>query len=288
MNYDAPLYRPPSEARSLILQLTLGCSHNKCTFCSMYKDKKFKILTDEEIENHLSMAKLYYPNAKKLFIADGNALAIPFERLCEIFKKIKIMWPSFERITLYGAPKDILRRSISELEILKSLGLEMIYMGLESGSDLILKEIEKGVTSSEMIEAGRRVDESGISLSLTMISGLGGKAHWKEHALESAKVINSINPSFLGLLTLMVEDGTKLKNDITSNKFELLSADEVLEETLLLLENLDVNNTVFRSNHASNYTPLRGTLPQDKLRLIEEIKQAILTKDIKPEWLRGL
>ena len=153
---------------------------------------------------------------------------------------------------------------------------------------MILKGIEKGVTSSEMIEAGRRVEESGISLSLTMISGLGGKAHWKEHALESAKVINSINPSFLGLLTLMVEDGTKLKNDITSNKFELLSADEVLEETLLLLENLDVNNTVFRSNHASNYTPLRGTLPQDKLRLIEEIKQAILTKDIKPEWLRGL
>ncbi|MDR5659428.1 radical SAM protein [Serpentinicella sp. ANB-PHB4] len=275
MRYEGAVYRPPSEAFSLIIQVTIGCSHNKCTFCSMYKDKHFKIRNLEEIEEDLLLAREHYNHVKRVFLADGDALTLKTEDLKYILKRIQSIFPECERVGIYSGPKDILRKSVEELSELNKLGLGIAYLGIESGSDDILKEINKGVTSEEMIEAGKRIVKSGIKLSVTLISGLGGIANWKEHAMESAKVINGINPDYLGLLTLMVQPGTKMYDQIQNGSIELLSPEEVMVETKLLLENLEVTDCVFRSNHASNYVALQGVLPKDKNNLITQINQVL-------------
>lgn len=289
MRYEGSVYRPPSEAQSLIIQATIGCSHNKCTFCSMYKDKKFRIRAVEEVLADIEEGRKYYRHVKRIFLADGNALAMGTEDLKTILKKIREIIPECERIGIYSSPKDILRKSDEELRELKELGLGIAYMGLESGSDEILKNIKKGVTSSEMIEAGRKIVNSGIKTSITLISGIGGKYGWKEHALESARVINEINPQYLGLLTLLVEPGTEMETQIEKGEFELLSPREVMKETRLLVERLELSQCVFRSNHASNYIALAGTLPQDKQRLLREMEEAAEYEfDYRDEYFRRL
>jgi len=289
MKYEGSIYRPPSEAQSLIIQATIGCSHNKCTFCSMYKDKKFRIKEVEEILSDIEESKSYYRRVNRVFLADGNALAMKTADLKRILFKIREIMPECERVGIYSSPKDILRKSEVELRELKESGLGIAYMGLESGSDAVLSSINKGVTSSEMIEAGKKLIASGIKLSVTLISGIGGKTGWREHALESARVINEIDPQYLGLLTLLVEPGTEMEQQIKKGEFELLGPKEVMEETKLLLENLNLSQGVFRSNHASNYFALAGTLPQDKQRLLQEIEQAINSEyDYKDEYFRRL
>lgn len=289
MRYEGTVYRPPSEAYSLIIQATIGCSHNKCTFCSMYKDKSFRIRSLEEIYEDLYMARNYYKTVKRVFLADGDALAIRTEDFKSILLKIKDIFPECERVGVYGAPKDILRKSIDELKELRNLGLGIIYLGVESGSETLLKDIKKGATKEELIEAGRRVKESGIGLSVTLISGIGGQDLWREHALESADVISRINPDYLGLLTLMLEEGTELKTRVEAGEFKLLSPKEIMLETKLLLENTHVSNCVFRSNHASNYISLEGNLPEEKDEIIKTIDY-VLNDDVsfKPEEYRGL
>lgn len=271
MRYEGAVYRPPSEAYSLIIQVTLGCSHNKCTFCNMYKDKKFKIRKLDDIFEDLEMAREYYKTVKRVFLADGDALILKTEDLEAILIKIKELFPECNRIGIYGTPKDILRKSEEELIKLRDLGLDIIYLGIESGSDVILKDVKKGVTASEMIEAGKKVKRTGIKLSVTIISGLGGKEKWMEHAVESAKVVSSINPDYVGLLTLMVESETEIYEKIVSKELTLLSPIEVMMETREFIKNLDVDNCVFRSNHASNYAPLAATLNEDKERLLKQI-----------------
>lgn len=289
MKYEGSIYRPPSEAQSLIIQATIGCSHNKCTFCSMYKDKKFRIRNVEEILADIEEGKKYYRTVSRIFLADGNALAMKTEALKRILLKISEVMPECERVGIYSSPKDILRKTEVELRELKELGLGIIYMGLESGSDAVLSSINKGVTSSEMITAGEKLINSGIKLSITLISGIGGKSGWREHALESARVINEINPHYLGLLTLLVEPGTEIEQQIGKGEFELLGPKEVMEETRLLIEKLTLSQCVFRSNHASNYFSLAGTLPQDKQRLLQEIEQAMNNEyDYKDEYFRRL
>ena len=275
MRYEGKLYRPPSEAYSLIVQATIGCSHNKCTFCSMYKEDKFRIRPTEEIIEDLLLGRKYYKKIKRVFLADGDALIIKTEELIKILQAIKNIFPECERVGIYGSPKSILLKSKEELDELRDLGLGIIYLGLESGSDKILKDIKKGVNSREIIEAGKKIKDSNIKSSVTLISGIGGKENSIEHALESARVLNAMEPDYIGLLTLLLEEGTELYEDVKNGKFQILNPKEVLIETKNLVENLEIENCIFRSNHASNYLSLRGTLMEDKELILKQIEEGL-------------
>lgn len=289
INYEGMVYRPPSEAYSLIIQVTIGCAHNKCSFCSMYKDKKFKIKNLEEIYKDLHEARKFYKNVRRIFLADGDAFVLPSEQLKSILNKINELFPECERISSYAAPKDILRKSREEIAELKKLGLKMLYMGIESGSDFILRKINKGVTSSEIVEAGKKAKSSGMKLSVTLISGIGGKNKWEEHAIKSAEVVNAIEPDYLGTLTLMVEPNTLIYEAVKLGKFQVLSPDEAMLEMREFIKNIDIENCIFRSNHASNYVPIGGTLSRDKEKLIKLIDEILQGKyEYKAEDFRKL
>lgn len=275
MRYEGSVYRPPSEAYSLILQVTIGCTHNECTFCNMYKGEDFKVRKTEDVIEDLKIARARYKSVERIFIADGDALAIHSRRLEEILSFIAENFPECERIGIYGSPKAILSKTHEELMRLKELGIGIIYLGVESGSDEILKKINKGVTSEEMVVAGKKVVDTGIELSITLISGLGGKENSEEHAIESAKVINQINPDYIGLLTLIVERNTPLEADVKSGKFKTLTPEEVLLETKTMVENINIDDCVFRSNHASNYVSLKGVLSKDKDLILNQINEGL-------------
>lgn len=287
--YDYPLYRPPSEAYSLIIQATLGCSHNKCTFCNMYKNKKFRIKPLEQIKQEIDFFRMYIKKAERIFIADGDALIIPMKILKEIFLYIKEKFPEVKKISLYGSPKSILLKKEEELQELKNLGLELIYLGVESGNDKILEKIKKGATKEEILKAGRKIKNAGLSLSVTVIAGLGGKENSKEHSIDTAKLISEINPDYLGVLTLMLEDGTELLEEYKKGNFNILSNVEILEEIKLMVENINLKrDCIFRSNHASNYVSLKGTLPYEKENIINSINYALKNNEMKDDYLRRL
>lgn len=289
MNYEGSIYRPPSEGRSLILQITVGCSHNKCTFCSMYKDKTFRVKPIETIINDLEVARGKYHSIKRIFLADGDALILKSELLFKILEKISVLFPECERVSAYATPKAILLKTPDVLEELYTKGLKLLYMGIESGSDEVLNKVKKGSTAEEIIEAGKKVMASNIQLSVTLISGLGGKELWYEHAIESAKVASIINPNYLSLLTLMIDPDTEIAHQIERNEMTLLSPEEILLETYEFIKNLELKNSVFRSNHASNYVALKGTLNQDKGRLVKEIKRYLDDHSlIDPDQYRSL
>lgn len=287
--YDYPLYRPPSEAYSLIIQATLGCSQNKCTFCSMYKSKKFTIKPLEQIKKEIDFFRRYVKKAERIFLADGDALIMPMKILKEIFIYINEKFPEAERISLYGSPKSILLKTPEELLELKNLGLGLIYLGVESGSDKILSSVKKGVSREEIIAAGKKVKKVGIPLSVTAIAGLGGKENSIEHAVETASLISEINPDYFGVLTLMLEEGTELLEEYKKGNFIPLSSSEILEETKLMIKNINVKEKcIFRSNHASNYVSLKGTLPYEKENILKTIDYALENNEIKSEFLRRL
>lgn len=275
MQYEGRVFRPPSEAYSLILQTTIGCAHNQCTFCSMYKEKQFRVRPIESVISDLSNARKVYDRVDKIFLADGNALALHYNYLETLLHAIRQLFPECTRVSTYGSPMDILRKTEDELSSLKTLGLQLVYMGIESGSDAILSSVKKGVTQAQMIEAGQKMKRVGLPLSTMIISGLGGSSLWEEHALESAKVVSAIDPDYLGLLTLLVEPQTPLYEDVRSGRFQCLSPIEVLKETQLFLSHLTLSHTIFRSNHASNYVSLSGTLPKDKTFLCQQIDRAL-------------
>lgn len=275
IKYEGTVYRPPSEARSWILQATIGCSHNKCSFCSMYKDKEFRIRDMDEIFDEIENVSKMYPEVNRVFIADGDALIIKTRHLEKIIQKIKENFKNCSRIGIYSSPNSIHLKSLEDLILLRDKGLDIAYLGLESGSDKVLDYVNKGDTKSGIINAGKKLKEAGIKVSITVISGLGGVELYKEHAIETADAINEINPDYLGLLTLMIEPGTKLYDDVKSGEFVLLTPQEIALETLMILENINSPGTVFRSNHASNYIPLKGTLNEDKDYLIRQLKRAI-------------
>lgn len=292
MRYEGDIYRPPSEARSYLLQVTMGCTHNQCTFCSMYREKPFRVRDIEEVIEDLHMARRYYPHIRRVFLCDGDALCLSNEKLLYIMAKVYEILPEVERISLYGAPKDVLNKTPEELKELYEAGLEFIYIGAESGSDIVLKEIKKGATRSEIIEAVQKIEASGIKASVTFISGLGGKKYWKEHAVETGTMISELGASYVGLLTLLLEPTAPMYKDVQEGKIELLTAEEVVEETLLLMENINVKSEkpcVFRSNHASNYVVLKGNLPQDKERFLKQLKAASENSSLlKDERFRAL
>ena len=289
MRYEGTVYRPPSEAYSLIIQLTIGCARNTCTFCNMYKDKTFRVRPLEDVVEDMEMAKrMYRVPIRRLFLADGDALIVKTQDLLFILKKAWEIFPALERITVYGAPKDILAKNLEDLVQLRQAGLEMVYVGLESGYNKILADVKKGVTAAEMVEAGQKVRKAGMKLSMTVISGLGGRERLAEHAVESAKVVSMIKPEYVGFLTLMLEPPAPMYEDWKNGKFSLLHPDEVLEEQRLFLEHVDAEGCVFRSNHASNYVALGGTLNRDKEKLLRQIAYAQANQIYRPDGFRGL
>lgn len=287
--YDMPLYRPPSEANSLIIQATLGCSHNKCSFCSMYKGKKFTIKPLEQIKEEILEFRKIYTYVQRIFIADGDALIIPMNDLRELLKFIKNTFKECTRVTMYASPKSIRLKTIDELRELKNLGLEMVYMGIESGSEEILKDINKGATRDEIIQAGKKIKESDIKLSATIISGIGGKEKTNLHAKDTGSIISIIKPDYVGVLSLMIEKNTEIEEKVKNGELEILSSFEILKEIKEILKNINTDEKIiFRSNHASNYVSLKGTLPIDKDRLIEDINWCIENSYIKNEKNRSL
>lgn len=286
MPYEGAIFRPPSEANSLILQVTVGCSHNKCTFCSMYKDKSFRMKSKKEIFDDIdTYSNDFYTKA---FLADGDAMLLQTDLLIEIIREIRAKMPKIKRIGIYAHANNLKTKTVEELKLLQQEGLNIVYVGIESGSDKILTKINKGITLSEMEKQLIKVSKSGIKLSIMIISGLGGKELTHEHAIESAKLLSRVKPKFLSLLTLVLEEGTPFYKDVKNSKVELLNPEEIFLETKLLVENLELKNTIFRVNHASNYLSLEGVLSKDRERILEEINIAMRDSDYIPEYFRRL
>ena len=271
-----------------IVQVTVGCSHNKCTFCDMYKEKRFHLRKLEDVLEDFNIARRQYRYIERVFLADGDALIRKTEDLAVILKHIRKIIPECQRVTSYGSPKSILTKSPEDLALLHSLGLEMIYLGLESGNEQVLKHINKGVTVEDIVRAGQMVKDAGMKLSVTAISGLGGTEMWKEHAIDTAKAFSRMKPDYIGLLTLMFEGDVPLRRECEEGKFHLLTAPQVAKETLLMLEHIDSEGSVFRSNHASNYLTLKGTLNRDREAMCEQIRTALERGGYKKEYFRAL
>ena len=289
MRYFGSVYRPPSEARSLIVQVTYGCSHNTCAFCSMYKAKKFTLRPMEEILEDIRLARQAYSKVGRIFLADGDALIRPAADLERILEVIAELFPECERVTCYASPSSIHKRTPEELKRLREHNLTMVYMGLESGCDEVLKRMRKGHTAADIVAAGQKINAAGIDLSVTAISGLGGVELWREHAMDTAAALSAMKPAYIGLLTLMVEPGTPLYDWVKKGQFQLLDSHQVLEETALLVAQLDCEGAVFRMNHASNYLTLKGTLNEDKQALLKRIHSAMSGRtDLRPEYFRAL
>lgn len=289
MHCEGNIIRPPSEANAIILQVTTGCSHNRCTFCGAYREQKFRIKDDAVVDSDLDFAANYCTRQKTVFLADGDALVIPQQRLLHLFTRIKEKLPWVRRISLYANCRDILNRSPEELAELKAAGLGRIYMGLESGHDKTLRAIKKGATSAEMILAGRRVKEAGIFLSVTCLLGIAGIRFSLQHAADTAAVLNKMQPSQIAVLTLMLLDNTELGQMAAAGSFQLPDKLGLFQELRTLIGGLEVPRCQFQANHASNYFTLDGRLPRDKENFLATIDKAIAgSLDLKPETLRGL
>ncbi|HOG07928.1 MAG: radical SAM protein [Syntrophales bacterium] len=290
MKYEGLIIRPPSEAYSLLLQVTTGCSHNKCTFCPTYRDKKFRIKSREEILEDLEEAS-HFRRVKRVFLCDGDALIIPQPRLLDILALIRRHLPGIERVSTYANAKSILRKTAKDLLALKEAGLKMVYLGVETGSAALLEKIHKGVGVEQMVDAGRRIKDSGILLSVTVLLGIGGRAHSIEHATETAKILTRIDPDFTGALTVMVVPGTPLYEDMQAGRFQLPDSFGFLTELGTMIARSQFTDCFFTSNHASNYLPIRARLPQEKEETVRMIQEVIQRGDrglLRPESLRAL
>ena len=275
MRYEGTVYRPPSEARSLIVQVTIGCAHNTCTFCNMYKAKDFRVRSMEEIMEDLKEAhNSYGAYVQKVFLADGDALVLQTEKLLEILKAVRELFPNCTRVASYGTAQDILRKSEEELKSLQKAGLGIVYVGAESGDDEILASICKGVTAEELKAAGQKLKRCGIQTSVTLISGLGGRSKVEEHARSCAELISAMNPEYASFLTLRLYEGTPMYDDVVTGRFERITADEIVDEMKIFLEHVDSPGTVFRTNHASNYVVLAGNLNEDIPSMLAQLDEA--------------
>jgi len=242
----------------------------------MFKAKKFRVRDIKEVLGDFDSARNQYRRVERIFLADGDALVLQNEKLEVILDHINKLFPECERVSIYGSPQDVLRKTREELERLREKGIEIIYIGAESGSDKVLKDVNKGACRDEIISAVQKIEASGIKSSVTFVSGLGGKENMEEHAVETGTMISLMEPSFVGLLTLMTDPSAPLYNDVQSGKFKLLSPEEVAAETYIMLENINVREKcVFRSNHASNYISLKGDLPDDKGKMLEQLEYAL-------------
>lgn len=291
MRYEGSIYRPPSEADSLILQVTIGCSHNKCTFCGSFKDKKFRVRSLEDVKADLEEAKPFARYVKRVFIADGDALIIPQKKLIPIIEAVRETFPKLERIGMYGNTKSILKKSIEELIQLRNLGVTIIYLGVESGDQVVLDRVNKGTTLEKTEQAAKRVREAGITLSVTVLLGLGGVERSQIHAAETGKFLSRINPEYAGALSVILVPGTVLADEVKKGTFEVPNPYMLLEELKTMIENMNVENTFFASNHASNYLAVKAQLPQEKRKTLQAIQQVLDKRDpalLRPEYMRAL
>lgn len=291
MKYEGVVIRPPSEADSLILQVTVGCSHNKCIFCPAYKAKRFRIKRFDEIKEDIDEASIHAPHVRRVFLADGDALIIPQHRLLEIIHYLNKMFPKLTRIGIYGNAKSILRKSIEQLKELKANKLSIIYLGVESGDEETLKNVHKGVTYQQMVEAAKRVKEASIKLSVTVLLGVAGTERGMIHAKETARILTDIQPDYVGALTLMIPPEAPLYRKVEEGTFALPSPFELLQELRIMIAESDLHNCLFFSNHASNYLPLKARLPKDKHASVKIIDEVLSSGDealLKPEYLRAL
>lgn len=291
---EPPVFRPPSEADSLILQATLGCSHNACTFCGSYRTKQFQVKPFKQFRNEvLKLSRTYHLQPRRIFLADGDAFVLSTSQLLEILQLLKTEFSSTERISIYASGSNVLRKSDKDLHQIQEAGLDLIYLGLESGDDEVLRRVNKGITNQKQINACLRLKKAGFILSIIIILGLGGKNRSLEHAQNTATSINAIDPEYLAALTLMLVPGTELFEETQRGDFKLLSAIEILQELRVLIEHLsDLTHCTFRTNHASNYLPLRGVLSKDRERLMATIDSVLkdpeAEKHLRPEYIRGL
>lgn len=276
IRYEGSVYRPPSEAYSLIVQATVGCTHNKCKFCTMFKEKRFHTRKTEDIIVDFEWARKRYREIPRIFLADADALCLSMDRLMPILEYIESEIPECERVSIYGRASNIMRKSDDDLRLLRKHGLKMVYTGFESGNDDVLLACKKGETRAELIESINRVEEAGMQESVMFINGLGGVEHWREHAIDTGTAITEMNASYISFLTLLTSPDAPMAEDINSGKMTLLSPTEVLAETYLMLENAHPKKSaIFRMNHASNYVNLKGNIPEDNERMMNQLKIAM-------------
>jgi radical SAM superfamily enzyme YgiQ (UPF0313 family) len=292
MDYERMIIRPPSEANSLLLPVTIGCSHNKCTFCGTYLGVKFRIRPLEDIKRDIDeVAQNYSWSLRRVFLEDGDAIIAPQPRLAAVLKYLNEQFPNLERIGSYATPQAALIKSVDELKELNRLGLKIVYMGVETGDEELLEKINKGANYDQIVEAGRKIKKAGITLSVTVILGLGGIEGSQNHALKTAQILTDIDPDFAGALTILLVPGTPLHKDWEEGKFELISPFQSLEELRLIIQNANFTNCFFTANHASNYLPIKARLPQQKAAVLKLIDEVLATKDmsrLRPEFTRAL
>ena len=290
LNYDAPLYRPPSEAKSLIFQVTLGCSFNECSFCDMYRSKEYSERSWDEVKGEIDMMSKMLPDTTKIFLADGDALNLDTEYMIKIVKYIYEKFPNLERVSCYAMPMNLLKKTPEELDSMKKAGLDMLYLGIETGSDILLKKVTKGATAKTIIKSCKKAKDAGFTLSCMVILGIGGSKYSSENARETAKVISEVKPDYVGALTLYLENGIKDEFLTKFNEeFIRISDSEAIDELKELVSGIDVNDkVVFRANHGSNAYNVAGTFPEDKQAMLDKITWMKEHPEVvRPQGLRG-
>ena len=291
IQYQGAVFRPPSEADSLILQATLGCSYNRCTFCGMYREKRFRVRALEDLKVEIAWAAENLPGVRKVFLADGDALVAKASFLAELLREIDAALPGLKRVSCYASPQALQVRTVEEMGALRELGLTQYYLGIESGHDRVLDDLEKGVDAEEMIRVALKAQEAGVKLSTMILLGAGGHGLSREHALESARVVSAINPRFVSTLVMTPVEDTPLWDAAQRGEVDELSPVELAAELREFIAHLDLRGSIFRSNHASNYLTLAGNFPKDKAALVAALDEALAHPDrapFRPKWLRGL
>ncbi|HHP7236087.1 MAG TPA: radical SAM protein [Desulfobacterales bacterium] len=289
MHYEGNIIRPPSEANSILLQVTVGCSRNKCTFCGTYQGERFRIKPDSVIMEDIAFAARYCRNQRRVFLCDGDALILPQRRLLRILQEIERQLPWVTRVGVYANAKSLKMKTPSELEELRAHGIGIAYMGLETGDDVTLKNIRKGATADDMIQMGRKARDAGIKLSITVLLGIAGRQRSQIHARETGRVLSAIDPEYVGALSLMLIPGTPLYEDYRRGRFELIEPLEMLAELRTMIAHTDMTRGLFHANHASNYLPIRARMPRDKQAVLQHIDAALAGKvALKSEFLRAL
>jgi radical SAM superfamily enzyme YgiQ (UPF0313 family) len=275
VHYDAPLFRPPAEAHSVIVQATLGCSWNRCAFCEMYTSKKFRVRDPATVQEEIRTLARCYPGARKVFLADGNAMVLSYERLSVLLQEIQSRFPKLQRVSAYAMPREITVKTDAELRALRLQGLRLLYIGIETGDDELLTQVNKGETAASTVEGILKAHAAGIDTSVMIINGLGGETFSRQHAMASAALVSKVNPKFLSTLTLSLPFGTGHYEQRFGEAYQQQSLLSLFRELYLFLENLTVDGVIFRSNHVSNNLPLQGTLPKEQEKLLELLRQAI-------------
>lgn len=291
LSYNEPLFRPPSEAYSLILQPTIGCSWNRCAFCEMYTTKKFRVRGFDEVIADIHALAEYKDHIRKVFLADGNAMCLPHDYLMDLLKELNNTFPRLVRVSIYALPKDLMEKSDDELRQFREAGLKLIYVGIESGDDEVLKMVNKGETHQSNIDGLLKAKKAGIKSSVMLLNGLGGKNYSHQHAVNSAKVVNAVQPEFLSTLVLSFPHGMDHFKKRFKGEFEPCEIPDLLQELKTFILHTELDQTIFRSDHASNYLILKGTLGREKQRMLDEIDAALAdpgNAGLRPEFLRGL